>query len=410
MAKRPRPLEGIRVLDIATFLAGPFCSTILGEFGAEVIKVEQPGVGDPLRKFGTRHECGDSLVWLSEARNKKSITLNLRDPEGAALLKRLVAESDIVVENFRTGTLERWGLGYEDLKAVNPRLVMLRVTGYGQTGPKAKEPGFARIAHAFSGLTHLTGEAGGKPLMPGSTTIGDYLAGTYGAIGVLMALRVAEQTGEGQYLDVSVHDACALTTEMAVPIYFGTGRTVRRQTGRHAAYGVDRPRTQYQCKDGRYINAMFNLRLTPAQLRNIGEWLDAYDAAEDLLDDRYLDQQVILESQEHISEVLLRFFPKISSEEAYRGAQERGLAWGAVRTVDDILDDPHWRDRGYFVEVEHPELGESFTYPGTWASYSDTPLGIERRAPLLGEHNAEVYAELGLDGSALAALRAGGAI
>jgi crotonobetainyl-CoA:carnitine CoA-transferase CaiB-like acyl-CoA transferase len=198
MTTRPRPLDGIRILDIATFLAAPFCSTVLGEFGAEVIKVEQPGVGDPLRKFGTPHACGDSLVWLSESRNKKSITLNLRDADGAALLKRLVAESHIVVENFRTGTLEGWGLGYEDLKAVNPRIIMLRVTGYGQTGPKAREPGFARIAHAFSGLSYLAGEAGGKPLMPGSTTLGDYLAGTYGALGVLMALRVAEQTGEGQ--------------------------------------------------------------------------------------------------------------------------------------------------------------------------------------------------------------------
>ena len=166
-----RPLEGLRVLDLATFLAGPFCTTLMAEFGAEVIKVEQPGSGDPLRKFGTPTDCGDSLVWLQEARNKKCVTLNLKEPRGKALLERLVQESDVLVENFRTGTLEKWGLGWEHLHAINPRLIMLRVTGYGQTGPKARDPGFARIAHAFSGLTHLAGEADGPPLMLWSTTL-----------------------------------------------------------------------------------------------------------------------------------------------------------------------------------------------------------------------------------------------
>ena len=176
--KTPLPLEGIRGLDAATFLAGPFCSSIMGEFGAEVIKIEQPGVGDPLRKFGTVTSSGDTLVHLSESRNKKSITLDFRQAKGVEILKKLVNISDVMVENFRTGTLEKWGIGYEELSKINPGLVMLRVTGYGQTGPKAREPGFARIAHAFSGLSYLAGEAGGPPLMPGSTSLADYLAGT----------------------------------------------------------------------------------------------------------------------------------------------------------------------------------------------------------------------------------------
>jgi crotonobetainyl-CoA:carnitine CoA-transferase CaiB-like acyl-CoA transferase len=184
------PLSDIRVLDIGTFLAAPFCGTILADFGAEVIKIEQPEIGDPLRRFGTPSECGDTFVWLSESRNKRSATLDLRRPEGAALLRELVAKSDVIVENFRPGTLEKWGLGYEDLRAINPRLVMLQISAYGQTGPYRNRPGFARIAHAFSGLSLLAGESDGPPVVPGSTSLGDYMSGMWGAIGVLLALRV----------------------------------------------------------------------------------------------------------------------------------------------------------------------------------------------------------------------------
>jgi crotonobetainyl-CoA:carnitine CoA-transferase CaiB-like acyl-CoA transferase len=180
------PLAGVRVLDIATFVAAPYCATILSEFGAEVIKVEEPRAGDPFRRFGTPTERADStLAWLSEARNKTSITLDLRSAEGAALFKRLVEASDVVCENFRPGTLERWGLGWQELSAVNPKLILLRVTGYGQTGPYKDRPGFARIAHAVGGLSALAGMPDGPPVTPGSTSLGDYLAGLYGAVGAL---------------------------------------------------------------------------------------------------------------------------------------------------------------------------------------------------------------------------------
>ena len=164
-----KPLDGLRVLDVSNFMAGPFCATQLAEFGAEVIKVELPGVGDPLRKFGTPTESGDTLCWLSEARNKKSVTLDLRKPEGAALLKRLVVKSDILIENFQTGTMEGWGVGWEDLRSVNPELVMVRITGYGQTGPNAHRPGFGRIANAFGGLSFLAGDPDRPTSTPGST-------------------------------------------------------------------------------------------------------------------------------------------------------------------------------------------------------------------------------------------------
>ena len=185
-----RPLEGLRVIDAASFIAGPFCATLLGEFGAEVIKVELPGVGDSTRRFGTPTEQAETLVWLSEARNKKSVTLDLRKPEGAELFKQLVAKSDVLVENFMTGTLEKWGIGWDVLKQVNPKLVMVRITGYGQTGPKANEPGFARIAQAFSGLSFLAGYPDRPPVTPGSSTIAGATNGFVRRVEVSAARRV----------------------------------------------------------------------------------------------------------------------------------------------------------------------------------------------------------------------------
>ena len=218
-----KPLAGVRVLDIATFIAAPFSGSTLAEFGAEVIKVEQPGVGDPLRYWGTQTECGDSLVWLSEARNKKSITLDLRLEEGKALFRKLVAKSDVVLENFRPGTLEKWGLGFEDLRAINPGLVMLRISAYGQTGPYKDRPGYARIAHAFSGLSFLAREPGAKPVMPGSTSLADYFSGLYGALGVLLALRSRDKSGRGQFIDIGLYEPIFRIMDELAPSHGRTG-------------------------------------------------------------------------------------------------------------------------------------------------------------------------------------------
>src|SRR5919106_3167460 len=198
MTDRPAALAGVTVLDLATFLAAPVCATLLGEFGAEVIKVEQPGVGDDLRRLGRAAEGGNSYWWLVEARNKKSITCNLRDPEGQALIRRLVAGSAIVTENFRPGTLERWNLGWDALAAVRPSLVMVRVSAYGQTGPYRDRPGFGRIAGAVGGLSYLSGYPDHPPVSPGTPTVPDYLAGVFGAVGALVALRPAARTGQGE--------------------------------------------------------------------------------------------------------------------------------------------------------------------------------------------------------------------
>jgi crotonobetainyl-CoA:carnitine CoA-transferase CaiB-like acyl-CoA transferase len=396
MSRPKLPLEGVRVLDIATFLAGPFCSTILGEFGAEVIKIEQPNVGDPLRKFGTMHECGDSLVWLSEARNKKAITLNLRDPKGAGLLKKLVAESDIVVENFRTGTLESWGVGYEDLKAVNAKIVMLRVTGYGQTGPKARDPGFARIAHAFSGLSYLAGEPDGKPLMPGSTTLGDYLSGTYGALGVLMALRVAEQTGEGQYVDIGIYEPVFRYLDEIAPAYERSG-FVRTRMGADTVNVV--PHSHYPSKDGNWIAIACT---SDKMFARLAAAMGQPELAED---ERYATTAARVERREEVNELVANWTVTMDREPLLAHLQQGEVPSGSIQSIADIFEDPQFAARENIVRVgDH--RSDPISIPATMPLLSKTPGRIEHLGPALGEHNEEIYQDLlGLDAATVADLQ-----
>ena len=246
-----KPLSGVRVLDAATFIAAPYTASILGEFGAEVIKVERPGEGDPFRRFGTPSGRPDStLAWLSEGRNKKSVTIDLGTTEGADLFRRLAAVSDVVCENFRPGTMEKWGLGWEELSAANPGLVMLRISGYGQTGPYKDRPGFARVAHAFGGLTYLAGMPGGTPVTPGSTSLGDYMSGLYGAVGVLLALRQRENTGLGQVIDVALYESVFRVLDEIAPAYARGGK-VRDPEGAGTLNAC--PHGHFQAGDGRWV-------------------------------------------------------------------------------------------------------------------------------------------------------------
>lgn len=245
-----QPLDDIRVLDVSSFIAGPFCSTQLAEFGAEVWKVELPQIGDALRRFGTITESGDSLPWLSECRNKKSITLDMRTPDGAQLLKRLVEQVDVMVENFQPGTLEKWGLGWETLKQVNPRLVMVRISGYGQTGPYRDRPGFGRIANAFGGLTYLAGYPDRPPVTPGSATIPDYMAGFYGAYGAMLALKARERTGKGQMVDIGLYEPVFRILDELAPAYDYKGYT-RERMGPATVNVV--PHSHYPTRDQRWI-------------------------------------------------------------------------------------------------------------------------------------------------------------
>ena len=244
---RVLPLEGVRVIDVSTFISGPFATTQLAEFGAEVIKLELPVVGDPLRKFGTVTPNGDTLPWLSECRNKKSATLDLRKPEGAELLKRMCAEADILVENFQPGTMEKWGIGWDVLHAINPRLIMVRISGYGQTGPYRDFPSFGAIGEAMGGLRHLTGQPGNIPVRCG-ISIGDTLAALHGTIGVLMALHHRKVNGgQGQVIDVALSEAVLNVTESLVPEYSAFG--VVREPAGSALPGIA-PSNAYRCTDG----------------------------------------------------------------------------------------------------------------------------------------------------------------
>jgi benzylsuccinate CoA-transferase BbsE subunit len=329
-------------------------------------------------------------------------------------LRRLVATADVLLETQAPGRLAALGLGYEALAESRPGLIVCSLTPFGQTGPWRD--------YRTSDLLHMA--AGGQmascgyepedvpdapPIAPGGGNAW-HIGSHFALVGICAALSHRDATGEGQHLDVSVHEACAMTTEGSVPIYLSTGRVVRRQTGRHSAWSMSRPRTQYRCADGKYVNAMFNMRLKPQRLRVLAEWLDEYDAAEDLLDEAYADPQVVLERQPHIADVLRAFFPRITAEEAYRGSQQRGFAWGPVRTPDELLADPHWTERGFWVEVEHEERGERFRYPGAFGIYGESPVGVRRRAPRIGEHNVDVYRELGVDDAERARLTEAGVI
>ena len=243
-------MQGIRVIDVSSFLAGPFCSTQLAEFGAEVIKIELPKVGDALRKFGTITKGGDSLPWLQECRNKKSATLDLRKPEGAEILKRLVSQADVLVENFQPGTLEKWGLGWDVLKMQNHKLVMVRISGFGQTGPYSPRPGFGRIGNAFGGLSYLAGYPDRAPVTPGSATIPDYLAGLYGALGVMFALRARDMTGRGQFIDIGLYEPIFRILDELAASYHYTGY-VRERMGPGTVNVV--PHSHYPTKDGKWI-------------------------------------------------------------------------------------------------------------------------------------------------------------
>lgn len=395
------PLEGVRVLDLATFLAAPFCSTIMGEFGAEVIKVEQPGVGDPLRKFGTPNKSGDTLVFLSEARNKKSISLDLRKPEGAELLKKLVAKSDVVVENFRTGTLEKWGLGYEVLSGINPGLVMLRVTGYGQTGPKAREPGFARIAHAFSGLSYLAGEPDGPPLMPGSTSLADYLAGTYGALGVLLALRHRDRTGEGQYIDIGLFEPIFRYLDEIAPAYADSGY-VRERMGADTVNVV--PHSHYPTRDGKHVAIACTSDKMFARLADV---MEKPELAEP---ERYGAIAARLENRAEVNRIVAEWTGGMTQAALLKKLREGEVPSGPIYNIAEIFADPQFAARGLLQKIQDERAGE-VTVPAALPKLSRTPGSIRHLGPALAAHNREIFGDLlGVAAEEMEALKTKGVI
>jgi len=394
--KPGKPLQGIRVLDAATFLAGPFCATSMAEFGAEVIKVEHPVVDDPLRNLGTRVEGGETLMYLSEARNKKAITLDLGVPEGAELFKRMVKTADVLIENFRPGTMERWGLGYEALRAINPGIVMVRITAFGQDGPYKDRPGFARIAHAFSGLTYLVGETGGKPLLPGAMGLADYISGLYGLIGALMALRYRDLTGLGQYIDVALYESTFRMLDELVPAYARLG-IVRQPMGAETPTIV--PHSHYQCSDGSWVAvACSSDKMFQRLITTMGR-------PELVNDPEYATMQSRVRNRDGVNAMVAEWVGRYKRDDLIRICLENEIPCGPVNNVADIFADPHYRERGNLLKVEDPEAGE-VVVPAVVPRLSLTPGTLNHLGRHKGSDTDSVLRELlSLTDEQLAGLR-----
>jgi len=394
----PLPLAGIRVIDMATVIAAPFCATVLGEFGADVLKVEHPDGGDALRRFGTPSQRGDTLTWLSEGRNKRSLTLDLRQKEGAEIFKGLVAQTDVVCENFRTGTLEKWGLGWEVLKKINPKLVMLRVTGYGQTGPYKDRPGFARVAHAVGGIAYLAGMPKGTPMTPGSTTLGDYMTGLYGCLGVLMALRHRDLTGEGQYVDAALYESVFRCTEELAPAYGMYGIVRERAGSSHNDFAV--PHGHFSTKDGKWVAISCATDMLFARLaRSMGR-------PELAMPDNYGDQKTRLAHRHDVNEIVRDWCGALSREEVLERCYATDTPAGPLNNIADIFGDRQFHARRNLVAMDAPDTGEQVIVPAPVPRLSETPGSIRTLGPKLGEHSSEVLRELlGMDEAQIAALR-----
>ena len=390
-------LDGLVVLDCATFVAAPFCCTLLGEFGASVIKVEQPGVGDDLRRLGRRAASGQPDWWLVESRNKKSISCNLRAGEGQALLKRLAASADVLAENFRPGTMERWGLGWEDLRAVNRGLVMVRISAFGQTGPARERPGFGRIAGAVSGASYLSGHPDRPPVSPGTPTIPDYLAGAFGALGALIALRHRESTGEGQVVDVGLYEPMLRMLDELIPVYGATGY-VRERIGSATEYVV--PHNHYETRDRGWIAiACTNDRMF--------ERLAVKAMSQPALVSEFPTMAARLARRDEVDAAVARWVAALDATEALARLDAAEVPCSRVASVRDIFDDAQVHARGNILELPSP-LGGLLQMVGVVPRLSATPGEVRHAGPLeVGADNEEIYCgRLGLSREELAALAA----
>jgi succinyl-CoA:(S)-malate CoA-transferase subunit A/succinyl-CoA:(S)-malate CoA-transferase subunit B len=396
------PLEGVRVLDIATFVAAPFASTIMSEFGAEVIKVENPQGGDPWRHYGTKTaRNGDTLAWMTESRNKTSVTLDLRTPEGVDILKRLVKVSDVMCENFRPGTLEKWGLGWDVLNAINPGLVLLRVSGYGQTGPYKQRPGFARIAQAFGGLTYLAGMPDGPPVTPGSTSLADYTSGLYGAVGIMMALKSRDQTGEGQVIDMALYESIFRFLDEMVPAYAKDG-TVRQREGMGTKLAC--PHGHFQTGDDKWVSiACTSDRMFDRLAKVMGQ-------PELVGPDRYKTTEQRIASRETVDGLVTTFTRSYRQSEVLQRCTDGDVPCGAINSVADIFEDPQFEARENLLRFVDSEAGE-IVIPGVIPKLSKTPGRVKHLGPPIGNGIDSIYGDLlGMSASEITVLKEKGVI
>ncbi|SIQ88827.1 CaiB/BaiF CoA transferase family protein [Marinobacterium stanieri] len=398
-ADQPLPLEGVRVLELGSLIAGPYAASILAQFGAEVIKVEPPGTGDPLRRWRKMHK-DTSLWWYSQSRNKKSLTLNLKDPDAQDVIHKLVEDCDIVIENFRPGTLEKWNLGWEQLSAINPSLIMIRVSGYGQDGPYASRPGFAAIAESIGGLRYLAGYPDRPPVRAG-VSIGDTLASLYGVIGAMMAMHhLKVNGGKGQYVDVALYEAVFGVMESLIPEY-GMFGFVRERTG--ASMPGIAPSSTYRSADDRYIVIAANSDSIFKRLMNA---IDRPDLAED---PELAHNDGRARRSDELDEAIEAWTSNRSLKDALQVLEDAAVPSSGINTAAEIFEDPHFRARGMISEQPLPD-GEEISLPGIVPKLSATPGTTRWLGPQLGEHNDEILSGLGYDAAAIQGLKDKGAL
>jgi formyl-CoA transferase len=396
---RQQILSRVKILELGQLIAGPFASKTLADFGAEVIKVEAPGLGDPLRKWRMLHE-GTSVWWQAQSRNKQSICLDLRVKEGQAIARKLALEADVVIENFRPGTLEKWGLGWEELHQANPKLIMLRISGYGQDGPRRDEPGFAAIGEAMAGLRYITGHPNEVPVRAG-VSLGDTIAGLHGALGILLALYERDaRGGQGQMIDVALYEAVFNLTESLLPEYSAFGAI--RQPAGGALPGIA-PSNAYRCADGQYV-------LIAGNGDSIYKRLMALIGRVDLGEDPALAfNDGRAKRVAEIDAAINAWTQTLTLDQVLEGLLEAEVPAGKIYTAKDIAEDPHYQARGV-IETVQAANGLKVQVPGIIPKLSQNPGSIRYRAPTLGEHTDEVLKSAGLTEEQITILKKSGVL
>lgn len=394
------PLEGVRVLELGQLIAGPFCGQYLADFGATVVKVEPPGIGDPMRQWGSTDKNGNTVWWPVIARNKKSITLDLRKPEGQEVARQLAAEADALIENFRPGTMERWGLGWESLEKINPQLVMVRITGFGQTGPYASRAGYASVCEAMGGMRYVAGYPDRPPVRMG-ISIGDTLAGMHGAMGAMMALHERTRSGRGQMVDSAIYESVMTVMESLIPEYEKTGR-IRERSGSRLD-GIA-PSNAYPCADGRDVIIGAN---QDTVFRRLCEAIDRPELADDR---RFNDHQSRGQHQALLDDIISKWTQQHSADDVVEKMVSAGVPAGHVYRAPEMLADEHIQARDSVVWLDDPKLGQ-IPMQNAFPRLSRSPGEIQHTGPSLGEHTDSILQEWAkLDAEMIKTLRNDGVI
>ncbi|MFD4819131.1 CaiB/BaiF CoA transferase family protein [Peribacillus butanolivorans] len=395
------PLTGIRVIDASTVIAAPFAATLLADLGAEVIKIELPDKGDPLRGLGPWKES-EPLRWPGLARNKQSVTLDIRTKEGKEIFKKLIRTADVLIENFRPGTMEKWGLGYDVLKEVNPRLIMTRQSGYGQTGPYAEKAGFGTPSTAFSGFTYLQGFQDRHPVSP-SFSLLDYISGIYIAFGTVSALyhRDASNSDNGQIVEMGLYEGMFRMMDFLIAEHDQLGKVRERAPMLH---GHSSPAGTYQTKDGHWVVLVCSTQKTWERLAKALNRSDLIENSE------YKTNKERMQNNDQLQEIVTDLIKSLDKQEVLKKMDDHGVPIAPILSIKDIFEDPHYQARENILEVDHPRLGK-VKVPGIVPKFSETPGRIRHRAPELGEHNKQVYSEeLGISEEELTSLKEKGII